>query len=135
MYNIEELIPQRAPMIMVDTFSGVSGNVSHTDFKVDAGNLFVDDGFLTECGIIENIAQSAAAYTGFLSRENNVPVSLGYIGSVNDFKTVRLPRTGETIHTSVRVLQEVFNITLIEARCAAGDEEIASCRMKIFLEK
>lgn len=134
MDSILELIPQRAPIVMVNEFVGIEGNVSRTRFAVYNENIFVDNGCLSECGLIEHIAQSAAARVGYIFKSNNQPIPLGYIGSVNDFKLVENPRVGETIETTIEVIQEVFGITLIEAHCSIEGREVASCKMKIFLD-
>ncbi len=135
MNNILELIPQREPMVMVDEFLGMGEAVSKTRFTVREDNLFVDNGQLSECGLIEHIAQSAAARIGYIFKSKNEPVPIGYIGSVNDFKFSRAVKPGETIETTVKVLQEVLNITLIEARCYINDKEVASSKMKIFIKE
>ncbi|HPB36003.1 MAG: hydroxymyristoyl-ACP dehydratase [Bacteroidales bacterium] len=135
MNNILELIPQREPMVMVDEFLGMGEAVSKTRFTVREDNLFVDNGQLSECGLIEHIAQSAAARIGYIFKSKNEPVPIGYIGSVNDFIFSRAVKPGETIETTVKVLQEVLNITLIEARCYINDKEVASSKMKIFIKE
>ncbi len=134
-YPVIELIPQRPPFVMVDEFVGMEGAVSRTRFTIPQDNPLVSQGCFSECGIIEHIAQSAAARVGFLFREQGEDIPLGYIGSVNDFTLVRLPRIGELIETGIRVVQELFNITLIEAECRVDGSMIASCRMKIFLDR
>lgn len=135
MDNILDLIPQRAPIVMVDEFLGIDNEVSSTRFTVCSDNIFVDNEEFSECGLIEHIAQSAAARVGYIYRNRNLPVPIGYIGSVNNFTISRKPKVGEVINTTVEILQEVFNITLIQACCHIDSKEIASCRMKIFLEK
>ncbi len=134
MDNILELIPQRAPIVMVDEFLGIADNMSRTRFAVYKENIFVDDDQLSECGLIEHIAQSAAARVGHIFKEKNMPIPIGYIGSVNDFEISRHPEVGDVIHTTIEIVQEVFNITLIKAVCSVDDTEIASCKMKIFLD-
>lgn len=135
MDNILDLIPQRAPIVMVDEFLGIDGNVSRTRFAASEDNLFVEDGVLTECGIIEHIAQSAAARMGYIFKSQNQPIPIGYIGSVNNFELKEFAKVGQVISTSIEIIQEVFGISLIQARCCVDDREIASCRMKIFLEQ
>ncbi len=122
-------------MVMVDEFLGMGEAVSKTRFTVREDNLFVDNGQLSECGLIEHIAQSAAARIGYIFKSKNEPVPIGYIGSVNDFIISRAVKPGETIETTVKVLQEVLNITLIEARCYINDKEVASSKMKIFIKE
>lgn len=120
---------------MVDEFLGIDGNLSRTSFTVRRENIFVDDDVMSECGLIEHIAQSAAARVGHIFKSENQPIPIGFIGAVNDFVITAQPRLGDTILTTIEVLQEVFNITLVQARCTIGGEEITSCRMKIFLDK
>ena len=131
---ILDLIPQRAPIVMVDEFLGIDDNISKTRLAVKDDNIFVDDVMLSECGLIEHIAQSAAARVGYVFKTNNQEIPIGYIGSVNNFELKEFPKVGEVISTEIEIIQEVFNITLIQAKCYINDVEIASCKMKIFLD-
>lgn len=134
MNNILDLIPQRAPIVMVDEFLGIDNNVSRTRFTVYNDNIFVNNGEFSECGLMEHIAQSAAARVGYIFKSKNLPIPIGYIGSINNFVIYQNPKVGEAINTTIEIIQEVFNITLIQAYCHIDGKEIASCRMKIFLE-
>ena len=135
MYNITELIPQRAPIVMVDEFRGIDdSNASHTILTVRADNIFVEDDILDECGVIEHIAQSAAARVGYLCRESGKDVPLGYIGSINNFQLMFHPEVNDVVETRIDIIQEVFNISLIEACCMVNGRCAAVCRMKIFLD-
>lgn len=133
MDSILTLIPQRPPMVMVDTFLGIEDSVSKTRFTVRTDNIFVDDGCFSECGVIEHIAQSAAARVGYICTRKKEPIRLGYIGSVNDFQRLLPVQVGDTIETLVEIVQEVFNVTLIQATCKVADRTVATCRMKIVL--
>lgn len=129
------LIPQREPMVMVDTFSGIDDNASFTAFTVTQENLFCEKDYLQEPGIIEHIAQSAAARTGYLYRQKGEPVPTGFIGSVDKMKIYSLPSVGSRLNTEIKVEQEVGDITLISARVCVGEVVIAEGQMKIFLGK
>jgi hypothetical protein len=94
----------------------------------------VDNGEFSECGLIEHIAQSAAARVGYIFKSQNQTIPIGYIGAVNDFSLVENPKVGDTITTTIEVIQEVFNITLIKALCVVDGKEVAACKMKIFLD-
>lgn len=134
MFSIEELIPQRKPIVMVDRLTKIDEGVSYTEFELRADNLFVERGVLCECGLVEHMAQSAAARIGYLFRTRGEAVPIGYIGSVNRFVLHRLPRVGEQLTTTLRILQEVYQVSLVEAVVRVGDEVVATTRMKIFLE-
>lgn len=136
MINILDLIPQRSPIVMVDNFCGIDNlGKSYTELTLREDNIFIEDGKLSECGLIEHIAQSAAARVGYLAQTNNEPVPIGFIGSVNNFQLYVNPLLGEKINTSVEIIQDVMNISLIESVCMVSDKIVATCRMKIFLDK
>lgn len=134
--DILELIPQRPPMVLVDTFEGIDAEgMAHTTLEVRSDNLFLEEDRLTECGLTEHIAQSAAARIGYLFRKRGEEVPIGFIGSVNNLVVEQLPEVGVRLYTAVRVVQEVFNVTLIEAETATETETVARCKMKIFLQQ
>ena len=85
---VEKLIPQRAPVMMVDELLEAEENGAEVSLLVRPDNYFMDeDGRLDEVGLIEHIAQSASALAGYKSlaeRVENPP--LGYIGEVERFK-------------------------------------------------
>lgn len=136
MIDILYLIPQRAPIIMVDNFLGTDDvGKSYTELTLREDNIFIENGKFSECGLIEHIAQSAAARVGYFAKINNEPVPIGFIGSVNNFQLYANPLLGETINTSVEIIQDLMNISLIESVCMVGDKIVATCRMKIFLDK
>lgn len=87
----------------------------------------------TEFGLIEHIAQSAAARVGYICRKENKPISIGYIGAISNMEIVFLPKINDMLETRIEILQEVFNITLIKAESFTDGRLAASCQMKIFL--
>ena len=133
--EILRLIPQRPPIVLIDCFYGIEGDHSYAGLTVTPDNLFCQNGQLQEAGMIEHIAQSAAARIGYLYTQKGEAVPLGFIGSVDKLKLYELPRTGNRLLTELTVVQEVGDITLIAARTYTGEVLLAECRMKIFLKK
>ena len=129
------LIPQRPPIVMVDSFFGIEENCSYSGLTVTPDNIFCEAGKLQEPGIIEHIAQSAAARIGFIYTRQGAQVPLGFIGSVDKLRIYDLPEVGMKLFTEMTVVQEVFDITLIAAQLKADEKLIAECRMKIFIKK
>lgn len=133
--NITEYIPQRAPIVMVDTIEYCEGNKTITTFKVQPDNIFVKNGFLQEPGIIENIAQTAAAKAGYEVKKLGAEPLVGFIGAVKDLLIHDLAPVGSTIETTVTLKMEVMGVTLIEGKSTCNGKDIASCEMKIILQK
>lgn len=130
-----ELIPQREPMVMIDKFFGIVDRESFSGFTVTEENLFCCNGILTEEGVIEHFAQSAAARIGFLFVQNNETVPVGFIGAVSKFSIHTYPRVGNELLTVVSIIQEVGNITLAGVKSWVEDELIAEGELKIYLNK
>ena len=133
--TIMQFIPQRAPMVMVEKLHKVESGQTIGSFKILESNIFCNEGFLQEPGLIENIAQTAAVGVGFEYRNENKDVPRGYIGAVQKLTIHKLPEKGKTILTEVNVEHKVFNTTLINGKITCDDELIADCKMKIFLDE
>lgn len=131
--DILTLIPQRRPFVMVDRLLSFDETESSTDFVVREDNIFCKDGLFLETGIMENIAQTCAARIGYININNNESVKIGVIGSIKDLIITKLPKVGSRLLTKVKVLSEVFAITLVEAEVFDNDELVARCEMKISL--
>ena len=126
-----EFIPQRPPFVLVDNILSCDEAVVVTDFRVPQEHILVRDGALTESGVMENIAQTCAARIGWLNQDK--PVRIGVIGSINNFEYQTLPRCGETIITTVTVESSVFEAIIVHADIRRETEGIAKCDMKVFV--
>lgn len=133
--HITDYIPQRAPVVMIDTLNYCEGAVTKTSFEVREDNIFVKDGILHEPGLIENIAQTAAVKAGYEVKKNGAEPLIGFIGAIKDLVIYKLPEIGDVIETTVTIKMEVMGITLVEGISVCGESKIASCEMKIFIQK
>lgn len=129
--EINQYIPQRPPIQMIDSFFGAEGNTSVSGLTVAGDNIFCQSGALAECGIIEHMAQSGAMHIGYQCISTGKPVQLGYIGAINKLTISRLPLVGEQLRTTITIEAEVFDISQVAAVVAVGDEVIAQCKMKV----
>ena len=124
------------PIVMADAFYGIGEDgCARSGLTVCEDNIFVEEGALSECGLIEHIAQSAALRAGYMDRSRGEKVRLGYIGAVNDLKVHALPPVGSRLVTTIAVEQAVMNVTLLSARTECGGKPVAECRMKIYMEE
>ena len=135
--DILELLPQRPPFIMVDKLTQFDCVSAKTVFTVREDNPFCKDSVMEEAGLIENIAQTCAARTGFKHRmENNCTqdkIKIGVIAMIHTLEMKRRPFVGEILDTSMAIEEEFFSTTLVRSEVKIGNETIATCRMKLFL--
>lgn len=133
--EITNYIPQRNPIVMIHDLLEAGEDFAVTRLVIEGDNIFVSDGCLAEPGLVENIAQTAAAQVGYQCALKNIPVPLGYIASVNDLEIFSLPKQNSSIVTSVRIVNHVLNVTIIEGKVEQEGKLICSCAMKIFIQE
>lgn len=134
--QILDYIPQRPPLVMVDSLVAISPDDSEicSGLKISADNIFCRNGKFTEPGLIENAAQTAALRMGFLAKRDSLPVQIGFIGAFNKLKINRLPNVYDEIRTTLKVKFEVMGIVLCAFETKICDELIASGEMKVALK-
>lgn len=131
--ELYEMLPQSEPMVMIDLFVSSNEKTTVTSFHIKPDNILVLKGKLSEAGIIENIAQTAAARSGYEAKKNNVNVRTGFIGSIKNLKIHFLPDVGNTIQTQIDIKTVIGAITVISAVSSISERIMAECEMTIIL--
>ncbi len=132
-YDILTLLPQRPPMVMVSRLVHCDTVVTTTELDVREDNILVENGCLSEMGLIENIAQTCAARMGYINLSAGKEVRVGVIGALRDIDICSLPPVGATIETRIEVSDEIFGMTLAQASSHWGEHLLASGTIKIAL--
>lgn len=132
--DIRKLIPQRTPMLMVSGLVSASELTLTSYFQPEEGNIFVEDGVLRENGLIENIAQSAAALNGYRAILEGGPVKNGYIGSIKKLVVHSLPLVGTLLTTEVTETHNVMDTSIILGEVKDANLLIARCEMTVFIQ-
>ena len=132
---VKNLIPQKAPFVMVHELITYTEENLHARFTVNNKNIFVYNNQFQESGIIEHMAQAVALHTGYQFFLMNKPAPTGYLGSIKNIEITRLPKLEEVLDTKVSILQEFMGITLVEIEVNINDELIAKGQMKTVLAK
>lgn len=134
----QQLVPQRPPILMVDGVLKVDGDEVTSHFVILSDNLFVENGVLLEAGLLENMAQTAALRSGVVALlkapdGGQVSPPIGFIGAVKDFALVRQPQQGQTLTTTVGVVNDMGQFLVVRAHTADGLGLCAQCEMTLFI--
>ena len=130
--DIAMLLPQGPPFILVDKLLFSDGTTSRTSFRVTAERPLVDNGRFSEGGLLENIAQTAAAGSGYHALRTGGAVAAGFIISVSNFIITALPGIGDELLTETRVQMRIPDIIVISGEVTCKERVIATCEMKIL---
>ena len=121
-------------MIMVGELTRADEASAITTFSIRDDNLFCSDGLFQEPGLIENIAQTAAAWSGHICKEKQLDTSLGYIGGIKNLRIHSLPGVNTELITSVKVCHRVFNANIVYGKVRNREGVLfAECEMKLFV--
>ena len=131
--DILSLIPQRPPFVMIDSLLHYDEAVTRSVFRIMPGNILVENGRLSESGLVENIAQTAAARAGFIARTTQQAVQVGYIGSLKNLRVYDLPKPEDVLETEIRVENQIFDVTVVIGKVWCNNLLLAECEMKIFI--
>ncbi|WP_163409572.1 ABC transporter permease [Flavobacterium ajazii] len=143
--DIQNYLPHRAPMLMVDLILDIDANFVETEFLIREDNIFVHHGIFTEAGLIENTAQTCSSIVGkkYFFDENgteneNVNV-IGFISAIKNLKINALPGIGETIITKATLVSKFVgdDYTLCTMSCQSLLEEkiLLECEINLFIQK
>jgi len=133
--DILSLIPQKPPFVMVDELLFSDDNITRTKFTVSADKVFVINDEFSEAGLMENMAQTAAAGSGNMARIENRPVTIGYIGQVKNLEVFELPKVGDELLTEIKIEVQVFDASIVSGKVWHNDKLVAQCEMKIFISQ
>lgn len=130
--DVHTVLPQQEPFVMVGNLIAFTSDASTTETVISDTNIFVDNGYFSPSGMMENIAQTCAARVGFYNKYVlHKDVQVGFIGAVRNYVINELPAAGTTIYTKVDILQDIFGMTLANARVVSGDKVYATAEIKL----
>lgn len=133
--NIQQYLPHREPMQMVDTITSISSTTVVTQFEIKPTCIFVDNQQLTEVGLIENMAQTCSAIVGqFLV--NDKP-SVGYLSGIKKAQIHLLPTLRQTIRTEAELITrfdtDTFCLCTMKCETYCGKTLLATAEMNLVI--
>lgn len=131
--EVQDLIPQKAPFVMVSELVLAEENKLETNFTISEDNIMVENGAFSTPGLIENIAQTCATGFGYIASQNGEATQVGFIGSIAKLTCYKTPKIGEQINTIIEVVTTFANITLVKGTNYLNGEKLVECEMKIVI--
>lgn len=132
---VGNLIPQKPPFVMVDKLLHFEEKKVVAGLTITPENIFVKQHHFTAPGLIEHMAQTVALHTGyrFFIKKEQAPV--GYIGAIKKAEVFKLPEIGDELITTVHILHDIMDVTMVTAETKCNGKTIAQGEMKTVLAK
>ena len=130
------LLPQRPPLLLLDALISCANDQTVSQYRVPADAVLVEAGHLSEAGLVENIAQTAAAGAGYGYQQAGATGAppLGFIAAIKDLRVGALPAVGTVLTTEVVVQNQVLDFTIVRGTVRAEGTTFAECEMRIFIK-
>lgn len=143
--DIQNYLPHRAPMLMVDLILDIDANFVETIFLIKEDNIFVENNVFIEAGLIENTAQTCSAIVGkkyFFDEDGieneNVNV-IGFISALKNVKIHALPKIGDTIITKADLVSKFagddYTLCTMNCKSSVEDQLLLECEINLFIQK
>jgi predicted hotdog family 3-hydroxylacyl-ACP dehydratase len=130
--EVTSYIPQRPPMVMVDMLVSSDENTTTSLFRPGHDCILCNDGYFSEAGLIENMAQTAALRSGYEAHKNSENIRVGFIGAVKKFRLYFLPVENDLLETKIEVLNSLLNASIVKATVQIDGEIAAQAELSIF---
>ena len=140
--NIQQFLPHRRPMLFVDTIIWIEKTYVEALFTIKLNQLFIQDEYFTEIGLLENMAQVCSTMIGqnyFINFSDlHKGDVIGFISTIKTAEILRLPKINQTITTKATLLEvfdyDEFTISLMESKVMIDGEVFATSTMNLMLQ-
>jgi predicted hotdog family 3-hydroxylacyl-ACP dehydratase len=122
-------------MIMVDGLIYFDGSNAIASFTIIDTNIFVENNYFSEIGLIEHMAQSAALLTGYKHNSQNLPIKKGFIAALKNLKIESLPKVNQVVSTEVQITYEIATMTIVKLTTKENNTIFATAEMTLVLKE
>jgi predicted hotdog family 3-hydroxylacyl-ACP dehydratase len=142
--EIKHYLPHRAPMLMVDYILEIDNEKVETVFKIKTSNIFLQNDFFSESGLIENMAQTCSMIVAkdyFVDENYNDKEEVNVIGFISAIKTLKihsLPQVGSTIVTKAilvsKFISESYSLCTIKCKTFKEEDILLEGEITLFIQ-
>lgn len=131
---VEEVIPHRLPMRMVDRLLEIDGKDGVVEALVRDECPLVDaDGRLDDVALTELLAQAYAAVKGYCDRKEGKSVKEGFLVGIKRVDRFSSAKSGDCLRINISTLAELGDFAVAEGDIWRGDELLASGEIKVWV--
>jgi 3-hydroxymyristoyl/3-hydroxydecanoyl-(acyl carrier protein) dehydratase len=143
--DIKRYLPHRDPMLMVDLILKMDNENVDTVFEIKEDNIFIQNNFFVEAGLIENMAQTCSSIVakGYLVDENNQDIDgvdvVGFISAIKTLKIFSLPKVGNVIITKAslvsKFVSDSYSLCTMKCQTFTDQELLLEGEITLFIQE
>lgn len=121
-------------MRLVDTLVSVNDGCALAESVLPRSTMMADgEGTIDEVAFVELIAQSYAAFRGYMDRMDGKSPREGFLVGVRHLEINGTAHAGDRLLTSIRTVASVGGFAVVEGSVARGAETLASGTLTLWL--
>lgn len=121
-------------MRFVDTLVSVTDGWAVVESVLPRSSILADgEGKIDEVAFVELIAQSFAAFKGYMDRMDGKPPGEGFLVGVRRLGITGPAYAGDRLRTSIRTVAAIGGFAVVEGVVRRGDETLSSGTLKLWL--
>lgn len=142
--EIKHYLPHRDPMLMVGMVIEVDDEKVETFFEIKKDNIFIQNNFFIETGLIENMAQTCSMIVAkdYFIDENKLDKKevdvIGFISAIKTLKIHALPEVGSTIVTKAilvsKFISDSYSLCTIKCKTFKEDKILLEGEITLFIQ-
>lgn len=120
-------------MLLIDSLIYSDKTTTTSHFLIKADNIFITNNRFGEPGLIENIAQTAAAGFGYSRKKEGLDIPTGFLGGIRNLKIHDCPHTNSELETTTTIENEVYGMKVVRGEIRVDGRCITECQMKFMI--
>ena len=131
--DIEQIVPHRSPMVMIDSYTRIDQDTARSEKQFSPDSYGVSEGFVLESILIESLAQTVAAHSGYQSMGDVADEpGMGMLTSVDLFEVYEKVRDSALIEVRLEKTDEVGPFKIITGEVRVENRLMAKGRIKVY---
>lgn len=132
--EVENIIPHRLPMRLIERLLEVEGNSGVVEARVSADCPLISSTMkLEDVALVELLAQSQAAIKGYADLRNSKPVKQGFLVGIKKFVKLSSAQVDDYLTIKIENLAELDNFAVAAGEIWRDAELIAQGEIKVWV--
>jgi predicted hotdog family 3-hydroxylacyl-ACP dehydratase len=125
-------IPQQPPFRMINEINYFDDSMIICSYTISNENPLVEQNKFVSEGIIEFMAQSAAAFASKQNKTNNKENNIGYLVQIKSFNCNSLISVDNEIIAEITLINDITSFKIFQGKVFLNTKEIASAEIRTY---
>ena len=141
--DISNFLPHRSPFLFLDKILILNDEEVLASFLIKEDNLFVENNYFNEMGLVENAAQTCSSIVGKSYFDDDDTKGegaklIGFISAVKKITAFSCPKVGSTIISKAKLASRFdtdnYSVCALECNIFEGSTLLISCEMNLIIK-